>query len=201
MAEQSELIEHITLSVLKQSMSDWQKWTKYGLRLKLAVNASPKALQQPDFADVVLGLLEEFNMPADCLCLELTEGPLSDDHIQELINLNRLHMRGVELALDDFGKDHSTVERLQKLPLSYLKLDKENFIENKDRLGQLSIINTSLSLAHKLNLKTIAEGVETSEILRQITELGCDFAQGYFISRPMPAKDILGWSKKWRAEV
>ncbi len=197
-AEESDLIVHITLAVLKRSIKDWQKWQQYGLDIKLSVNASPIALQQPEFADTVFMLLEQFSMPTDRLCIEITEGVLADDQLQELMNLNRLNMRGVELALDDFGQNHSTIERLQKLPLTYLKLDKSYFIEHKDSIRQLSLINTTLALANRLNFKTIAEGVENSKVMSLATEIGCDIGQGYYIGRPMPAKKVMNWARNWQ---
>ncbi len=197
-AEESELIVHITLAVLKKSFSDWNKWHQHGLNIKLSVNASPIALQQPEFADTVFMLLDQFNMPAKNLCIEITEGVLADDHLQELVNLNRLNMRGVELALDDFGQNHSTIERLQKLPLTYLKLDKSYFIENKDSFNQMSLINTCLAIANKLHFRTIAEGVEDAEVMSLVTEMGCDIGQGYYISRPIAAKKIFAWAREWQ---
>jgi len=196
-AEESELIVHITLAVIKKSLNDWKKWRQYGLDIKLSVNASPIALQQPEFADTVFMLLDQVGMPPEKLCLEITEGVLADDEVQELVNINRLSMRGVEFALDDFGQLHSTIERLQQLPLNYLKLDKSYFIEQKDNLNQLSLINTSISLANKLNIQIIAEGVEDVAVMSLVTEIGCDYGQGYFIAHPMPAKKIIDWVREW----
>jgi EAL domain-containing protein (putative c-di-GMP-specific phosphodiesterase class I) len=200
-AEESELIVHITIAVLKKSMGDWKKWQQSGVDLKLAVNVSPIALQQIEFADTVFMLLKEYNMPAINLCLEITEGVVANNHAQELMNLNRLSMRGVELALDDFGQKHSTIERLQKLPLTYLKLDKSYFIDNKDSINQLALINTSLSVAKDLNIKTIAEGVEDNAVMSLVTEMGCDFGQGYYIGCPMQAKKIFNWQREWNAKT
>ncbi len=200
-AEESELIVHITLAVLKKSMADWKKWQQSGLDIKLAVNVSPIALQQFEFADTIFMLLKEHDMPATNLCIEITESVLASDHAQELVNLNRLNMRGVELALDDFGQKHSTIERLQNLPLTYLKLDKSYFIDNKDSTNQLALINTSLSVAKDLNIRTIAEGVENSAVMSLVTEMGCDFGQGYYIGCPMPAKKVFNWQREWNAKT
>ncbi|MFT5758083.1 MAG: EAL domain-containing protein (putative c-di-GMP-specific phosphodiesterase class I) [Alteromonadaceae bacterium] len=196
-AEQSELIIHITHAVLKRSCSDWNKWRRMGLEIKLSVNASPMSLQQPEFADMIFSLLEQYSIPEQMFCIEVTEGVVAENKTQELMNLNRLNMRGVAIALDDFGKENATVERLQKLPLTYLKLDKSYFIDNRETIGQISIIKTSLSLASQLHIKTIAEGIEDADILNLVTELGCDYAQGFYISRPIPAKEVLAWSRYW----
>lgn len=197
-AEESELIVHITLAVLKKSLSDWKKWKQLGLDIKLAVNVSPIALQQIEFADTIFMLLTEYDMPTSNLCIEVTEGVVASDHAQELMNLNRLNMRGVEIALDDFGQNHSTIERLQNLPLTYLKLDKSYFIDNKESLNQMALINASVSIAKDLSIKTIAEGIENSEVMTLVTDMGCDFAQGYYLSKPIPAKDIFKWQREWK---
>jgi EAL domain-containing protein (putative c-di-GMP-specific phosphodiesterase class I)/CheY-like chemotaxis protein len=198
-AEESELIVHITLAVLKKSIGDWKKWQKLGLTIKLSVNVSPIALQQIEFADTIFMLLKEYDMPASRLCIEITEGVMASDHAQELMNLNRLNMRGVEIALDDFGQKHSTIERLQNLPLTYLKLDKSYFIDNKDSMNQLALINASISLAKDLNIKTIAEGVENNAVMSLVTEMGCDIGQGFYIGCPMAAKKIFNWQRDWDA--
>jgi EAL domain-containing protein (putative c-di-GMP-specific phosphodiesterase class I) len=124
---------------------------------------------------------------------------MASDHAQELMNLNRLNMRGVEIALDDFGQKYSTIERLQNLPLTYLKLDKSYFIDNKDNINQLALINSSISVAKDLNIKTIAEGVENNTVMSLVTEMGCDFAQGFYIGYPMSAKKIFNWQREWNA--
>ncbi|PKI17945.1 EAL domain-containing response regulator [Colwellia sp. 12G3] len=200
-AEESELIIHITLAVLKKSIGDWKKWWQLGLDIKLSVNVSPIALQQIEFTDTLLMLLEEYAMPASRLCIEITEGAMASDHAQELMNLNRLNMRGVEIALDDFGQQHSTIERLQNLPLTYLKLDKSVFIENKDSMNQLALINASISVAKDLNIKTIAEGVENNSVMSLVTEMGCDIGQGFYIGSPMEAKKIFNWQREWKAKT
>ncbi|RHW76134.1 EAL domain-containing protein [Colwellia sp. RSH04] len=200
-AEESELIIHITLAVLKIAFGDWKKWSMNGLDLKLSVNVSPISLQQPEFADTIFMLLSQFAMPADKLCIEITEGALANDPLQELANLNRLSMRGVALAFDDFGQNNSTIERLQKFPVNYLKLDKSYFIEQKGQLNQLALINSTLSIAKELHIKTIAEGVEDSAVMSLVTDMGCDYGQGYYISKPMKAKDVLAWQREWNAKT
>jgi len=198
-AEESELIVHITLAVIKKSLKDWEKWRQYGLDIKLSINASPIALQQPEFAETVFVLLAQYDMPPEKLCIEITEGVLPENKLQELVNINRLNMRGVEIALDDFGQMHATLERLQELPLTYLKLDKSYFIEQKGNMNQLALIKTCLSVANQLNIRTIAEGVEDLDVLNLVTEMGCDIGQGYYISHPMEAKKIISWSHEWNS--
>lgn len=200
-AEESDLIVHITLLVLKRTIKDWKAWQQQGFTVKLSVNVSPAVLQQPEFADIVIEYLQAEDMPCKHLCLEVTETTLNNNPINELTNLNRLKMQGIELALDDFGKGHASVDRLQKLPLSILKLDKSYFLDKQDSVGQYSQISSTIALARQLQTKTIAEGIESAEGLNLATEIGCDFAQGYYISKPMDAEDVLGWATKWNANT
>lgn len=200
-AEESELILHITLTVLKTSFADWQKWSKLGLNIVLSVNVSPTNLQQPEFADSIFSLMEQFSIPEKNLCLEVTENILADDHQQELCNISRLNLRGIKIALDDFGKEYATIERLQTLPIDCLKLDKSYFAVHNDRNHQLSILNTTLALSEKLHIATCAEGIETSEAMTLATEMRCDTAQGFYISKPLPAKAIIPWATRWQQQT
>ena len=117
-AEESELITFITFDVLKKVMIDWRAWYMSGLNIQLSVNISPIALDKNYFYDRVFNIIKGLSMPSEKLCLEITEDVLANDHVQELVNFNRLGMRGVELALDDFGQKNATVDRLQQLPLN-----------------------------------------------------------------------------------
>ncbi|MFD1619487.1 EAL domain-containing response regulator [Thalassotalea marina] len=197
-AEGSELILHITMAVIKQAMKDWAKWHQLGLTINLSVNASPSSLQSDDFADSILALLIAYNMPAENLCIEVTENILARDDAQELATINRLNMRGVKIALDDFGKEHATIDRVQKLPLNTVKFDKSYFLSfEKDRQYR-SALNTSVAIAQQLNLRTCAEGIESRASLELASELRIDIAQGFFIARPMLAKEIIPWANKWK---
>ncbi|WP_206486237.1 EAL domain-containing response regulator [Thalassotalea sp. G2M2-11] len=200
-AEESELIFHITIAVFKRALADWQKWKKLGLDITLSVNVSPMNMQQPEFADNILTLLAQSNMPANKLCLEVTEHILADDHLQELSNISRLSMHGIKIALDDFGKEHATIDRLRSLPLNYVKLDKSYFIEQSDTGHQVDLLKTSMALAERLHIATCAEGIETKEAMALAAELNCDIAQGYFISYPLPAPQILAWAHEWEKKT
>jgi len=196
-AEESELIQHITFEVIKQAFTDWNKWRKMGLALNIAVNVSPSNLQLPDFADHLLSLLKQHSVPVEKLCVEVTENILATDKAQELSNISRINMHGIKIALDDFGTMHATIERLQKLPIDCVKLDKSYFIESDNNNHHLDILNTTLALSEKLHVLTCAEGIETGEAMNLATDLKCDIAQGYFISEPLPARDILPWAQSW----
>jgi EAL domain-containing protein (putative c-di-GMP-specific phosphodiesterase class I) len=196
-AEESELILHITMAVFKKAFSDWSKWKQMGLNIIISINVSPTNLQQPEFADYIFSMIEQNNVPPEMLCIEVTENILAEDRSLELSNISRLNMRGIKIALDDFGKEHATIDRLQKLPINYVKLDKSYFIDHKGSNHQLNLLTTTLALSEKLHISTCAEGIESSEAMALATSIKCDLAQGYFIAKPMHAKEIIPWAHQW----
>jgi len=199
--EQSDLMVHMTFIILRKALRDWSKWKKQGLELKLSVNISPFTLQRPEFVDELLEVMAEFSMPIDKICLEVTETTIAKDLSQELETLSRLNMRGIELALDDFGQDHASIERIQSLPINVLKLDKSFFIDRKNKQGQVTIIESCIAFAKRLNMLTVAEGIEGPEQWKLSGELGCDIAQGFYLSKPIPAKEVLAWMANWKSHT
>lgn len=199
--DQSELIDHLTFIIFRKSFRDWLKWKKQGIELKLSLNISPHTLQQPKFVDELLEMMNEFTLPSEKICLEVTESTIAKDLSKELESLSRLNMKGIELALDDFGQDHASIERLQSLPINVLKLDKSFFIDRKNKQGQITIIESCIAFAKRLNMTTIAEGIEGNEQWKLAGELGCDVAQGFYLGKPMLAKDVLPWLTSWKQQI
>lgn len=175
--EQSDLMIHMTFIILRKALRDWTKWKKQGLELKLSVNISSYSLQRAEFVDELLEVMSEFAIPMDKICLEINEKTMVKNIPQELETLSRLNMKGIELALDDFGQDQASIERIQHLPVNVLKLDKRFLIERKNKQGQITIIESCIAFSKRLNMVTVAEGVETSEHWKLCGELGCDIAQ------------------------
>ena len=199
--EQSELMSHMTFIIIRKALRDWVKWKKQGLDLKLSINISPFTLQDPEFVEQLLAVMNEFGMPVDKICLEVTESTIAKDLSQELETLSRLNMKGIQLALDDFGQDHASIERIQSLPINVLKLDKSFFLDRKNKQGQITIIESCIAFAKRLNMITVAEGVESAEQWKLSGELGCDVAQGFYLSEPISAKDILAWVSNWKSQT
>lgn len=199
--EQSDLIVHMTFIILRKALRDWGKWQKQGVDLKLSVNVSPFCLQRDDFVETLLEVMSEFSMPVDKICLEVTESTIASDLAKELETLSRLNMKGIQLALDDFGQDHASIERIQSLPINVLKLDKSFFIDRKNKQGQVTLIESCIAFAKRLNMITVAEGVEGAEQWKLSGELGCDVAQGFYLSKPISAKDVLAWVANWKAQT
>ena len=199
--EQSDLMIHMTFIILRKALRDWTKWKKQGLELKLSVNISSYSLQRAEFVDELLEVMSEFAIPMDKICLEINEKTMVKNIPQELETLSRLNMKGIELALDDFGQDQASIERIQHLPVNVLKLDKRFLTERKNKQGQITIIESCIAFAKRLNMVTVAEGVETSEHWKLCGELGCDIAQGFYLSKPISAKEVLAWMANWKAQT
>jgi diguanylate cyclase (GGDEF)-like protein/PAS domain S-box-containing protein len=158
-------------------------------RLKMAVNVSVRQFDQCDLAAMVAEVLAETGMPADQLCLEMTESVLLTDTDENLTQLLRLKALGVTLAMDDFGTGYSSLAYLRRFPMDTLKIDR-SFVE---RLGgdteDLALVRTIVRLGQSLGMATVAEGIEEEVQLTALREMGCDYAQGYLLSRPVPAAE------------
>jgi EAL domain-containing protein (putative c-di-GMP-specific phosphodiesterase class I) len=160
---------------------------------RVAVNVSPLQLNHEDFAAHVLAALDEIGGNPRRLELEVTESTLMADPRRASKSLARLREAGVSIAIDDFGTGHSSLRMLAGLPIDVLKIDR-SFVRNlcTDRNDRL-IVQTTIGLAQSLGLKTVAEGVETTEQLRMLRELGCNTVQGYLVSHPIPAREMQAW--------
>jgi diguanylate cyclase (GGDEF)-like protein/PAS domain S-box-containing protein len=158
-------------------------------RLKMAVNVSVRQFDRCDLASVVALVLAETGLPAHQLCLEMTESVLLTDTDENLAQLHRIKELGVTLAMDDFGTGYSSLAYLRRFPMDTLKIDR-SFV---DRLGgdskDVALVQTIVNLGRSLGMATVAEGIEDPAQLVVLQEMGCDFAQGYLLSRPMPAAE------------
>ncbi|WP_320826498.1 putative bifunctional diguanylate cyclase/phosphodiesterase [Reinekea sp.] len=191
LAEENGLISAIGEQVLNKACQDAADWRKRCLGdISISVNLSSHQIRRDDLYDVVSNALRNSDLPAKYLELELTESMLMEDinHAQDF--LNQLRSLGVRLALDDFGTGYSSLSYLKRLPIDTLKIDKSFVAEA--RQGEPSpIVEAILAMADSLKLSVVAEGVETKEQLAYLEKLGCDYAQGYLISRALPASEIL----------
>jgi EAL domain-containing protein (putative c-di-GMP-specific phosphodiesterase class I)/GGDEF domain-containing protein len=192
-AEQSTLIENITDFVIRQAILQLKLWQRSGINVNIAVNVSTYNLLQPNFVNKVLNLLKERNLPTECLEIEVTEGALISDFQHVLDGLNRFHDAKIKIALDDFGTGYSSFQYLQKLPIDYLKID-QSFIRNLGANKETrEIVKAIVDLAHTINIKTIAEGVETVYDYEYLNNVGCDIGQGYYMSKPMKSNAFVSW--------
>jgi EAL domain-containing protein (putative c-di-GMP-specific phosphodiesterase class I) len=157
----------------------------------IAVNLSIRQLTQPNLADLIEGVLKENNLKPELLELEITEGIMMGDTKKAMEFLLRMHKLGVQMSIDDFGTGFSSLSYLKNLPVNKLKIDQSFVRDIETDESDAAIVRSIINLGHRLDLKVVAEGVETVEQLDFLRIRGCDEVQGYFYSRPLAAGDFL----------
>jgi diguanylate cyclase (GGDEF)-like protein/PAS domain S-box-containing protein len=189
-AEDSGLVVPLGAWVFEEACRQQARWMARGIKLKMGVNLSASQLNEPDIVDQLTSTIRRFDIEASSICLEITETTLMQDVDRSLESLRQLKRIGVQLAVDDFGTGYSSLSYLQQFPIDAVKIDR-SFVAG---LGKTShdgqIVRAIVSLARALDLGTIAEGVETEGQLTALAGLGCGFAQGYELARPMPADAV-----------
>ncbi|MEJ2690149.1 MAG: bifunctional diguanylate cyclase/phosphodiesterase, partial [Deltaproteobacteria bacterium] len=196
LAERTGLISDLTYWVLKQGLRQCAEWHKANIKIGISVNVSSLCLLDPEFPDVLTGLLATLDFPANFLMIEITETSIMVDPERSFQVLNRVAEMGVGISIDDFGTGYSSMGYLKKLPATELKIDKSFVIDMVENDSDLSIVHATIQLGHNLGLKVVAEGVENLATFNKLKEMGCDYLQGYFISKPAPADDLLAWMEK-----
>ena len=198
LAEETGLIVEIGRWVLKTACSDYQCWQKQqNFPLILSVNLSIRQFQHPGLTQEIFQILEETGMNPHNLELEITESWMMQDVQGAIAILDKLNKAGIRIAIDDFGTGYSSLGKLKYLPINTLKIDK-SFIDDLVNEGaDLAIIQCIINLSKGLNLKVIAEGVETQEQLEKLQILGCDLGQGYWISPPIPSDEIMTFLSRY----
>ena len=203
LAEQTGRITSLTLHVLEQTMRDLASWRDAGHDLTAAVNISASLVAVPSFNRSVHALLDSAIVPPEALIFEVTESaPLAEPEAA-IAALMKFRERGVGVSMDDYGTGQSTLSYLRTLPLSELKIDR-SFVENAHRnRNDAAMVRSTVELAHELGIKVVAEGIEEVGCLDFLRAVGCDTAQGYLISRPVPAVSIAALldapRQKWAA--
>jgi len=161
--------------------------------MSIAVNLSMQDLHDPQLPVTIAELLATENVEFHRLKVEITESTIMADPVRALEVLAHLRSFGVEVAIDDFGTGYSSMAYLKRLPVDELKIDK-SFVKNvASDLSDRAIVRSTIELGHNLGLRVVAEGVEDQACWEQLASLGCDFAQGYHMSRPLPLLDLEEW--------
>jgi EAL domain-containing protein (putative c-di-GMP-specific phosphodiesterase class I) len=166
-----------------------------------AVNLSTRDLMDPALPGNLQAILKAHNVPAEGFCLEITESAIMDDPQRAEATLNRLHECGFKLSIDDFGTGYSSLAYLKRLPVDQLKIDKSFVMAMEKIKGDAVIVRSTIDLAHNLSLTVVAEGVENAVVYNLLKKLGCDQAQGYLISKPMPAAEYVAWRERWNHQL
>ena len=191
LAEESGLIVAIGEWVLRTACQQNMAWRAAGLApISMSVNVSPRQFQETHLVERVARALADSALPAGALELEVTESLIMRDLAQSVGRMGELKAMGVALSIDDFGTGYSSLSALKSFPISRLKIDKSFVSELADNPDDQAIAMAVISLGHKLNLRVIAEGVETEQQCRFLSENDCDEMQGYLFSRPLPPDDI-----------
>lgn len=188
-AEENRLIHQYGKWMLRHACQKNREWQNKGLpQIPIAVNISPRELEQDCFVEQVITILRETGLEARYLELEITESLMINGDIKAIDKLEELKKTGVGIVLDDFGTGYSSLSYLNSLPIQILKIDK-SFIANLQRKeSDISLVKAIISLAHNLGLRVVAEGVENTGQVNILKECGCDFTQGFLYSRPVDEK-------------
>ncbi len=205
LAEQSGHMTELTELMFSKSIEKLNTLPRMYSAVKLAINISPSGLEDNVLQSVLLSLDSKLNDNKQKITIELTEQSAIKNSAMALEVLSRFRMHGFNISIDDFGIGYSTMEQLSEFPYSELKIDRQ-FVDKMDSDPKaLIIVESCIRLAKKLKLKTIAEGVENSKQWRLLKELGCDYCQGYFVSKPIPVEQIAfqmqTWQKKYSALI
>jgi EAL domain-containing protein (putative c-di-GMP-specific phosphodiesterase class I)/FixJ family two-component response regulator len=197
LAEQHGLLTDVTGVVLVEAMKQAKAWSQAGHSLPVAVNVSMDDLIALDFPDMATRLAASVGVEPRLLTLEVTEGQVMRQQSTLLDVLSRLSLKRFGLAIDDFGTGHSSLAQLRDLPFNELKVDRGFVHGAATDPTRRAICSASLRLAHQLQMKVVAEGIEDQDDWDFLADLGCDIGQGYFIARPMPAAAVIEWIIAW----
>ena len=202
LAERYGLIDQLTHWGLTTTLRQWLDWQAKGIDTCIAFNISALSLEQLDFPDLVERMCRALEVPTDRLVLELTEGA-TQPLVKLMDTLTRFRIKGIGLAMDDFGVGYSTLMQLRQLPFTEIKIDRFFVNDAVTSADSRAIVESIIRLAHSLDLTVTAEGVETEDQFGLLRGLGCDVAQGYWIARPLEP-ELLGqwrddWGKRWAA--
>jgi diguanylate cyclase (GGDEF)-like protein/PAS domain S-box-containing protein len=192
-AERSGLIKPLTLWVVKTALQQCKLWHEEGRQMNVAVNLSARNLEDPQLPDQISELLHASGVISSSLELEITESALMVNPARALETLKQLSGMGIQLSIDDFGTGYSSLGYLKRLPVNQIKIDKSFVKEMALDEDDAMIVRSTIELTHNLGLTVVAEGVETQEALDQLASLGCDAAQGFYISRPVPPSELNQW--------
>jgi diguanylate cyclase (GGDEF)-like protein len=193
LAEHSGLMVNLTAYVVDRALAQVACWREAGLTIPVAVNVSMRDLHGPELTGVVGSALERYRLPASSLLLELTERVLTRDATSVTETLGGLRRLGVTISLDDFGTGYSSMALLRQLPVTEIKIDRSFVSRLTQDDEDATIVGSIVDLAHGLGMRAVAEGVETREVWDLLDDLGCDAAQGWYVSEPLTGSSVSEW--------
>jgi len=197
LAERTGLIDSLTDLMLRQALRSCGEWGRRGVPTRVAINVAPATLHKLDLPETISGLAAGFGVAPEQVIIEVTESGLLTDEALSLDVLTRLRLRGISLSIDDFGTGFSSLKRLKRLPFSELKIDRSFVATMLEDADSARIVEANIRLARELGVRsTTAEGVESEAQLQQLARMGCAYAQGYHIARPMPRTELVDWMRR-----
>ncbi len=200
-AEQTGLIKPLTRYVIDETLRQCRSWQDDGLRLSIAVNLSARSLVDLDFPAQVAGQLERWDVEPCLLEFEITESAVLADPARTKLVLEQLSEMGIRLSIDDFGTGYSSLAHLKRLPVSEIKVDRSFVMNMEHDEDDATIVRSTIDLGRNLGLDVVAEGVESQLVWDRLRALGCTAAQGYHLSRPVPAPELQAWLVERRASA
>jgi diguanylate cyclase (GGDEF)-like protein len=200
-AENTGLIEPLTMQVLELAITQLARWLSLGFALRMAVNLSVRHLTNLELPGQVAEILRRHGVPPTALTLEVTESTIMADPSRAIAVLGRLREFGVRLAIDDFGTGYSSLSYLRRLDVDELKIDRSFVSKMGGANGDAVIVRSTIELGHNLGLRVVAEGVESAEVWRQLLPLGCDLVQGFYLGAPMTGDQFEQWTRMLPAHI
>ncbi len=192
-AERTGELLRLTEMVLATALEQRARWQRDGLSVSVSVNLAAQTIHEEDLTERVARHLWATRTPARLLVLEVTESGVMRDSERGLAVLRSLSQLGVELSIDDFGTGHSSLAYLDRLPVQEVKIDRAFVQGLGDRRHDSVVLRSTIGLAHEMGMRVVVEGIEGTDALRRVEEMGSDLAQGYVIARPMPGADLYAW--------
>jgi diguanylate cyclase len=196
LAEHTGLIGPLTMCVLNMALAQAKVWADGGQRIPVAVNISARNLSDDEFAGKVKVLLARHGVAAGLLEVEVTESAVMLEPERAARVLNELHAIGIRIAIDDFGAGYTSLAQLKNLPISELKIDKSFILTMNSNADDALIVKSMVDLGHSLNMKVVAEGIETAQAVDTLTDFQCDIGQGYHLCRPVLPEALMLWYDK-----
>jgi EAL domain-containing protein (putative c-di-GMP-specific phosphodiesterase class I) len=200
--EKIGLIDELGWLVVNRGMSEMNQFTNGdGKPPMLSMNESVYSLHDLKFPDILVALAEKHGVDPSNVTIEITESGLIKELSNTLDILTRLRMKGVKLSIDDFGTGYSMMQQLKVIPATELKIDRSFILDMDKNERDRVIIQKTIEMGHELGMHVIAEGVESRDQLDFLELKGCDSAQGYFFSRPLPAGEMVAWLHDYRTQL
>ena len=195
--EAEHAMSMLTSIIISKCAAACQAWRSQGIMLTVSINVSPSVLAIQDFAEQVIVFVASQDLPPSSLLFEVTETATVTNGAHFLENLTRLRMHGFGISVDDYGTGGSSLQQLIRIPFSELKIDR-SFVSGAANNRALELVlSASLAVCNQLDRKSVAVGVETKQDWDFLVRLGCTYAQGYYIAKPMDAQALPVWMQEW----